>query len=68
MSKKQENLFPGPGPNDKIIVRFINQPGPEGKVIGIFDDAYIVEAKDGTIVVCMKHAIESVWVTGEAKE
>jgi len=62
MAKDKSNNFPGPGPDDHVIIKFVSGPGPEGKVVGIFDDAYVVQAANKNYVVCAKAAIESIWI------
>jgi len=73
MAKDKSNNFPGPAPDDHVIIKFVSGPGPEGNVIGVFDDAYVIQQEDGGYVVCAKAAIESIWiqlmeVTEEKKE
>ena len=73
MAKKEINNFPGPSATDHVIVQFMGGPGPEGKVVGIFDDAFVVERAPGEYVVCYIQAIESIWIkegigAGEQKE
>ncbi len=65
MSKKEENNFPGPGPEDEVIIKFVAGLGPQGRIIGIFDDAYVLQQEDKNLVVCMKAAIESIWIREE---
>jgi hypothetical protein len=62
VAKEKVNNFPGPAPDDHVIIKFVSGPGPEGEVIGVFDDAYVIQQEDGGYVVCAKAAIESIWI------
>jgi len=57
MVKEPTNLFPGPGTGERLEIIVIPGIKVSGTVVGIFDDAFVLENVEGDFEVVFKAAI-----------